>query len=168
MSSEVNTLPRPRFSLEAGPLMLWCWAKSEFETDSNIHRALAMWLNDVVGTSEHIPAIGLSLLLADHDATKDVVSKCCLSLKSKHVPLVGIHLVDVMVIAGQVASCCDQSTFDALCHLWPELVAGLARACERQLCSGPKDYHQTVLSHAISSMLYVSYKNYCLCTLMLP
>lgn len=132
--------------------MLWCWAKSEYEADRNETKLLSMWLSDVNvdGAGKRIPAIGLPLLLADHNATRDVVAMCSWSLKTKQAPgpLVGLHLMDIMIFAGQVANWCDESTFVAVCHLWPQLVERLARACERQLCSGPKEYHHQTLSHA--------------------
>ena len=136
---------------EVGALLLYCWSCTrQYPSEASIEDLATHLSNETTAELWHD---GLTLLMSDAADAEEVIEMCIWSM---HRRITDMPLSHLLFIIRFFIKDCPDGTAGALEEHWVRLLLSLARAWERQLCSGNEMIsHEYIMPRGLRIVKYV-------------
>lgn len=122
---------------QIGALFAFSWFHSKFYPSvDNLSEFLTKMQNSTTDDSWNK---GLKLLMSEAADARDVAKMC---IRYMRMAVVDEALEWLVALTSRFVNHCSEAVFTELQDQWTRLLLSLARACERQLCSGDEAHYQ--------------------------
>ncbi|KAJ3553478.1 hypothetical protein NM688_g3593 [Phlebia brevispora] len=146
-SSILRGLGSPR---EMGPLLLYCWAKTKCPPTEEPSKDVIHFIAPIMshGDSKQFTERMVNIIMETDSDAQVILDMCSWSLRQE---IVDEDLIKMFYVAFGFAWLCPEDKFKNCHDSWVSLVVSVARACERQLCSG--DGSMTTVSLGLMAII---------------